>query len=74
MTNLFVLVALTSYRYKYLLADIAGWKVRKNVRPLVNVTHVIGWLRVKRGEENNTPSQLVISSIGERRVGTQCTR
>ena len=55
MTNLFGLVDLTSFRFKYLLADIAGCKWRMKVRPRVAVTDVIvmDWQRSDRGEDHN---------------------
>ena len=59
MTNLFVLVALMSFRYKYLLADIVGWKLRTEVIPWVAVTDtiLICWWRSDRGEDNNNYTQ-----------------
>ena len=71
MTNLFELVALTSFRYKYVLAEIYGWKLQTKVRRWEAVTDVIviDWQRSDHGGDNNTPSQVVVSSTEKRREG-----
>ena len=60
MTNIFGLVDLTSFRYKYSLDDIAGWKWRKKVRPGVAVTDVIviKWLILT--DEGKTTERIII--------------
>ena len=76
MTNLFGLVAFTSFRYKYLLAGIYGWRWWTKVGPWVTFTDVIviDWQRSDRGEDNNIPSQVVMSFIGKVEWVKQCIR
>ena len=62
MTNLFVLVALTSFMYKYLLADIAGWKWIKKVRLWVAVTDVIFIMWLWLTEEVQTAGRIIIAT------------
>ena len=63
MTNLFELVALTSFRYKYLFADIADWKLRRKVKPWVVVTDVILITLLLCTHKGQTVGRIIIGSF-----------
>ena len=63
MTNLFRLVALMSFRYKYLLAGISSWKWRTKVIPSVIVTDVIVITLLLCTDKGQTMGSIIIGSF-----------